>query len=172
MGKAAADVFGGFSTFLRYKNFDLNAVFSYSIGGKAYNYARQEYDSDGTYNDRNQMKLQSGWSRWEKPGDYATHPVARYGNTNQGNKVSTRYLENNDYLKMRSLTLGYNFNLKQYNINNLRVFFAGENLFTITDYSGVDPEIPTLDDGEMVSTAGPSIYPSTRKFIFGVNVTF
>ncbi|MCY4780647.1 TonB-dependent receptor [Sphingobacterium sp. UT-1RO-CII-1] len=171
LGKSSPDVFGGFSTFLRYKQFDLNAVFGYSIGGKAYNYARQEYDSDGTYNDRNQMRLLSGWSRWEKPGDVATHPIARYGNTDQGNKVSTRYLEKNDFLKMRSLTLGYNFDLKQYNISNLRVFFAGENLFTITGYSGVDPEVPSVD-GAVINTAGPAVYPMTKKFLFGVNVTF
>lgn len=171
LGKSSPDVFGGFSTFLRYKQFDLNAVFGYSIGGKSYNYARQEYDSDGTYNDRNQMRLLSGWSRWEKPGDIATHPIARYGNTDQGNKVSTRYLEKNDFLKMRSLTLGYSFNLKEYNIGNLRVFFAGENLFTITGYSGVDPEVPSVD-GAVINTAGPAVYPTTKKFLLGVNVTF
>ena len=57
------------------ERFDLNAVFGYSIGGKIYNYSRQEYDSDGTYTDRNQMKLKDGWNRWEKPGDIATHPL-------------------------------------------------------------------------------------------------
>ena len=60
----------GFSTTLTWKGFDLNAVFGYSIGGKIYNYSRQEYDSDGTYTDRNQMKLKDGWNRWEKPGEY------------------------------------------------------------------------------------------------------
>ena len=63
LGKASADLFGGISTNLRYKQFDLSAMFGYSIGGKIYNYARQEYDSDGTYTDRNQMKLQEGWSQ-------------------------------------------------------------------------------------------------------------
>ena len=59
-GSAAPDLFGGFSTTLTWKGFDLNAVFGYSIGGKIYNYSRQEYDSDGTYTDRNQMKLKNG----------------------------------------------------------------------------------------------------------------
>lgn len=180
LDKASPDFFGGFSTFLRYKQFDLSAVFGYSIGGKTYNYGRQEYDADGTYNDRNQMKLQPGWSRWEKPGDNATHPIAKYGNKDQGNKVSSRYIESNDFLKMRSLTLGYNFKMKQYNTSNLRLFFAGENLFTITNYSGVDPELPALDgdhkspavSSTLVNTAGAGVYPLTRKFIFGFNVTF
>ncbi|RZJ70349.1 MAG: SusC/RagA family TonB-linked outer membrane protein, partial [Flavobacterium sp.] len=57
LDKASPDLFGGITTYLKYKNFDLNAVFGYSLGGKVYNYSRQEYDADGTYTDRNQMVL-------------------------------------------------------------------------------------------------------------------
>ena len=171
LGTSNPKFFGGFSTSLTYKNFDLSAVFGYSIGGQIYNYSRQEYDSDGTYTDRNQMKLHDGWSRWEKPGDIATHPVAKYNNSDKGNSSSSRYLEDSDYLKLRSLSLGYNFNLKQYGIQNLRVSLSGENLFTLTDYSGVDPEIPA-SSGSVMGTAGAAVYPSVRRFMFGLNVTF
>lgn len=171
LGTGNPKFFGGFSTSLTWKNFDMSAVFGYSIGGQIYNYSRQEYDSDGTYTDRNQMKLHDGWSRWEKPGDIATHPVAKYNNSDKGNSSSSRYLENSDYLKLRSLSLGYNFNLKQYGIQNLRVSLSGENLFTLTDYSGVDPEIPA-SSGSVMGTAGAAVYPSVRRFMFGLNVTF
>ena len=117
------------------------------------------------------MKLKSGWSRWEKPGDIATHPVASYNNKSQSNVASTRFLENSDFLKLRSLTIGYNLSLPQYYIQNMRIFFAGENLFTVTGYSGVDPEIPA-DGNSVIGSAGPSVYPSTRKFMFGLNLTF
>jgi TonB-linked SusC/RagA family outer membrane protein len=171
LGKAAPDLFGGINTSLTYKKFDLNAVFGYSIGGNLYNYSRQEYDSDGTYTDRNQMVLMDGWNRWQKPGDIATHPIARYNNQDKGNSTSSRYIESNDFFRMRSLALGYNFDLKKHKVRNLRVFVAGENLFVLTKYSGVDPEIPT--DGESILfSAGPSIYPMTRKFMFGLNVSF
>lgn len=169
--RASPSIFGGFSTNLQYKQFDLNAVFGYAIGGKVYNYSRQEYDSDGTYTDRNQMKLMPEWSRWQKPGDVATHPVARYNNSSQANQMSSRYLEDRDFLRLRSLTVGYNIKLSGLNINNLRVFFAGENLFVITNYSGVDPEIPA-NDGSVLSSTGPSVYPSTRRYMFGLNVSF
>ena len=165
-------LFGGFNTSLSWKNIDLNAVFGFSMGGKIYNYSRQEYDSDGTYTDRNQMKLMDGWSRWEKPGDIATHPVASYNNQSNSHKASTRYLEDSDFLKLRSLTIGYNLSLPQYYIQNMRIFFSGENLFTITGYSGVDPEIPAKDGTTVIGSAGPSVYPSTRKFMFGLNLTF
>ncbi len=175
-GSSTPDLFGGFTTSLTYKNFDLSAVFGYSIGGHVYNYNRTEYDSDGAYTDRNQMKLQDGWSRWQKPGDIATHPKASYGNESNSNQVSSRYIENNDYLKLRSLTLGYNFKLSQYGIQNLRVYFTGENLFTITNYSGTDPELSAGEDDNknisVMGTALPGIYPAVRKFMFGLNLTF
>ncbi len=176
-GKASPDVYGSFSTSLFYKNFDLQANFGYSLGGQIYSYYRQEFDSDGAYaGDRNQMKLQKSWSRWEKPGDIATHPRAMYNNQDKGNLASSRYLESSDYLKLRSLTLGYNFDLKKYGIQTLRLSVSGENLFTITDYSGVDPELPagTNDKGvlSVTNTGGTSVYPAVRKFMLGVNLTF
>ena len=176
-GKASPDVYGSFSTSLFYKNFDLQANFGYSLGGHIYSYYRQEFASDGAYaGDRNQMKLQKGWSRWEKPGDIATHPRAMYNNQDKGNLASSRYLESSDYLKLRSLTLGYNFDLKKYGIQTLRLSVSGENLFTITDYSGVDPELPagTNDKGvlSVTNTGGISVYPAVRKFMLGVNLTF
>lgn len=168
---SAPKVFGGLNTTFIWKNLDISANFGYSFGGLIYNYSRTEYDSDGAYTDRNQMKLKSGWSRWEKPGDKATHPQAMFGNRSNSNKVSSRYIESSNYIKLRSLTIGYNFELPQYYINNLRVFFTGENLLTFTPYSGVDPEIPIID-GKISSSTGPSVYPSVRKFMFGVNVSF
>ena len=170
-------LFGGFNTSLTWKNIDLNASFGFSLGGKIYNYSRQEYDSDGAYTDRNQMKLIDGWSRWEKEGDIATHPAASYGNKSNSNKASTRYLEDGDYLKLRSLSIGYNLNLSKYYIQNMRIDFTAENVFTLTGFSGIDPEVPAYYDEttgtyKSIGTAGANLYPSTRKFMFGINLTF
>ena len=172
IGAYTPDFFGGFSTDLFYKDFDFSAVFGFSVGGKIYNYSRQEYDADGAYSDRNQMKLISSWNRWEKEGDIATHPVAAYNNPSNSNKVSSRYLESGTYLKLRSISLGYNVpisNSIDY-ISNLRLFLTGENLLTFTKYSGVDPEIPPINN--KVSGVTTAVYPSTRKFLFGFNITF
>lgn len=170
-------LFGGFNTSLTWKNIDLNASFGFSLGGKIYNYSRQEYDSDGAYTDRNQMKLIDGWSRWEKEGDIATHPAASYGNKSNSNKASTRYLEDGDYLKLRSLSIGYNLNLSKYYIQNMRIYFTAENVFTLTGFSGIDPEVPAYYDEttgtyKSIGTAGANLYPSTRKYMFGINLTF
>lgn len=176
-GAFTPDFFGGFTTNLRYKDFDLTAVFGYSVGGKIYNYARMEYDSDGAYIDRNQMKLHNGWSRWEKEGDIATHPKPVYKNLTNSAKTSSRYLESATFLKMRSLMIGYNVPLKIKGISNLRLTVSGENLFTISHFSGVDPEVPPryyYSNGQLNSTitgVASAVYPNNRKFVFGVNVT-
>lgn len=118
------------------------------------------------------MKRASSWNRWEKEGDIATHPVAAYNNPSNSNKVSSRYLESGTYLKLRSISLGYNVpisNSIDY-ISNLRLFLTGENLLTFTKYSGVDPEIPPINN--KVSGVTTAVYPSTRKFLFGFNITF
>ena len=174
-GSSSPDIFGGFSTVLRWKDIDLNAVFGYSVGGQIYNYSRQEYDSDGAYNDRNQMKLQKGWNRWEKPGDIATHPKAEYGNKSQSSKGSSRYLEDASYLRLRSLTLGYTLPWKIQYVDNVRLSFSGENLFVLSGFSGVDPELPAeVGSQYKAGSVGVAIspYPQARKFMFGLNVTF
>ena len=170
LGSAAPKVFGGISTSLRWKEFDLSATFGYSLGGQIYNYSRQEYDSDLAYADRNQMALQKGWSRWQKKGDIATHPRVLYNNKDAGQKASSRYLENSSFFKLRSLALGYNFSLPQLKVQNLRLYLNAENLFTITKYSGVDPELPA-SDGAVMGTTGPGVYPPVRRFVIGLNLS-
>lgn len=163
MGSFTPDYFGGFSTSLNYKNFDFSAMFTYSVGGEIYNFTRQSIDSDGAIPSQVQMNLYGDWNRWEKPGDIATHPLADYQNSSLSNRPSSRYLEDASYLKIRTMTLGYNIDLKKYKISNFRLFITGENLYTFSSFSGVDPETVT---GVAVNT-----YPQTRKITFGLNFT-
>lgn len=128
---------------------------------------RTEFDSDGAYTDRNQMRLKKGWSRWEKPGDIATHPKAVYGNKSHSNSTSSRYLEDASYLRLRNLTIGYNIPVKKY-ISNMRIYASGENLFVLSGFSGIDPEVPPTGSGTGVASA---VYPQTRKFVLGLNIT-
>ncbi|MEG1008051.1 MAG: TonB-dependent receptor, partial [Bacteroides sp.] len=168
-GSSNPDFYGGFSTSLSWKNIDLSTVFSYSVGGKIYNYMRMEFDSDGAYTDRNQMRLKEGWSRWQKEGDIATHPKPVYGNKSNSNSTSSRYLESASYLRLRNLTIGYNIPLRKY-VSKLRVYASGENLFVVSGFSGIDPEVPPLNNGSGTGVA-TSVYPQTRKFMFGLNIT-
>lgn len=171
-GSAIPKVTGGIMTNLTYKAFTLSAACSFVSGNKIYHYAREFYDNDGAYPTYNSMKLKSGWSRWEKPGDIATHPRPVANGNNSSNKVSTRYLEDGSFFRMNNLTLSYAVPKKVLNkvgIKYANLSLSGENLFTLTKFSGTDVELGAGDDK---STAGADLYPSSRRFSLGLNLTF
>lgn len=112
VGRSNPFLVGGFSTDLTYKNFNFGAYFSYQIGGMDYAKLRESMDSDGAYPDTNQMNLNPGWSRWQKPGDIATHPQAIYGNKTNSNAESSRYLEPAGFLALNSIFMSYTVNSK------------------------------------------------------------
>nr|WP_315029141.1 SusC/RagA family TonB-linked outer membrane protein [uncultured Chryseobacterium sp.] len=179
VGTTTPDYYGSFSTNLSIDNFYLNANIYFSQGGQIYNSYRELFDSDGAYPYYNQMVLKSDWNRWEKPGDIATHPVAIFNNNTLTNKPSSRYLEDASYVKMRSLRLGYNFPqslTEKINIRSASIYIMGENLFTITKFSGVDPEVGPSDadkqNGNPYSGNAGAIYPIPRRFSLGFNFSF
>ena len=165
---------GGISTNLTWKGLSLNAIFTFAAGAKVYNGQRAgALDRDCGRNTQPPMKLADGWSRWEKPGDIATHPQLIDGGNNNADGESTRYLENGDYFKLKSLSLAYSFpkrwlepiGLKAANLN-----VGGENLFTITSFSGQDPEI--LFSSKYNGSASEFGYPTVRRFTVGLNLQF
>lgn len=168
VGSSTPNFQGGFTLRAEYKGIFLNANFAYSQGAMIFNTARETYDSDGAYASYNQMKLQDGWSRWEKPGDVATHPRLEYNNQSQSNKLSSRHLEDGSYLRLRNLSFGYrlpNSLTEKMMIQNARIFFSGDNLWTLTNFSGMDPEI---GDGTDMN----AFYPVPKRFMFGLNFSF
>lgn len=88
--------------------------------------------------------------------------------------VSTRFLEKGDFLRLQDVSLGYNLPIKSKSISSLRVFVNGQNLWLLTDYSGVDPEVNTNKQIDDIPSAGIdySVYPRARTFSIGANVTF
>ncbi|MBD0823970.1 SusC/RagA family TonB-linked outer membrane protein [Aestuariibaculum marinum] len=169
VGSATPDFIGGFSSNIAYKGFTLDARFSFVSGGSIYNSSRELFDSDGLYPTFNQQVLIDGWSRWEQPGDNATHPRAIYGGNNNSNKPSSRYLEDRSYLKLKNVTLGYNIPttiLEKLQLSDARVYVAGDNLLTFTNYSGMDPEVGGINGDTSMS------YPVPTRFVFGLNFSF
>jgi TonB-linked SusC/RagA family outer membrane protein len=169
VGTSTPDFTGGIGNEFSYKNFSLNAFFNFVYGNQVYNSSRELFDADGTYPQYNSMVLKEGWSRWENPGDQATHPLALVNGNKLSNKPSSRYLEDGSYLRLRNITLAYDFGqslTKKLGMSNLRVFVSGDNLVTLTRFSGMDPE---------VSDANPTSgikYPLSKKVLFGLNVNF
>ena len=165
---------GAISTSLTWKGFSLNANFTFATGAMIYNGQRAgALDRDCGRNSQPPMKLKDGWSRWEKPGDIATHPQLIDGGNNGADRESTRYLENGDYFKLKSLSLGYSFPkrwLEPLHVKAANLSIGGENLFTITSFSGQDPEI--LYSSEYNGSASSFGYPTVRRFTVGLNVQF
>ena len=171
------DFIGGFNTGLSYKNLSLNVNFNFSKGGYIYNASRELFDSDGFYPTFNQQVLADGWSRWTNPGDNATHPRAVEGGNNNSNRPSSRYLEDASYIRMQNVTLAYTLPanvLDNLGLSRANIFLSGDNLLTITDFSGVDPAITGDPNDQQRGFSGRAnlSYPIPRRYVLGVNLSF
>lgn len=153
---------GGFSTSLAYKGFAISAQFSWI--GKRYinNVDRFFSESNGKYAALNQSKCLL-YDRWKKPGDIANVP--RHGIAMQ---YDDRLLENAAFLRMKNLNISYSFPqelmMRTRFIESLKIYGQAQNLFTLTKFSGLDPEVATA------SYAGH--YPLSRQLSVGLEVTF
>lgn len=154
------DYSGGIINNFRYRIFSLSANIGFVQGVYMYNSDRQLFDSDGNYPTFNQMNLADGWSRWEKPGDDATHPKAVLGGNRDANRPSTRFLEDASFIRLRNITLSVQLPssiLSRAGVSQSSIYLSADNLYTLTEWSGMDPE-----------TAG--LYPLTQRFMLGLRV--
>lgn len=157
LGSIQPDFTYGLSTTVSYKKFDLFVLFQGSQGNKAYNSLRRtlEHPTD-SYNVSS--ALLNSWTTFNP-----SNTIPYITGTRPYSYIDSRYVENALYLKLKNLTLGYNHQLKKYPVK-LRFFASAQNLFTITDYKGYDPEISSgLDIGA---------YPTARTFTLGVGLSF
>lgn len=158
---------GGFN--IKYKNFGLTVFFHYRIGQKIINTARME--SEAMYNSDNQST--AVLRRWRNEGDDTDIPRAlwNYGLNYLG---SDRFVEDCSFVRLKTLSLSYNFPksfCKKFGLNGINVFFTGYDLFTITDYSGQDPEV-TLPTTLTDLAEDDSQTPRSKRFSIGVTLNF
>lgn len=151
-----------------YKGFDLSFQLGSAWGNKLYN-ANRIY-MEGMDAGSNQFKTTlDAWTPENRDTDM---PRAVLGDPNNNTRESTRYLENGDFVRLRQLQLGYTFPsnwMKKVFIEKCRIYVSGENLFTITGYSGNDPEFSS----SILNTGIDSfVYPFTRSYVVGLQVTF
>lgn len=171
VGKSSPLFQGGVSTYLRWKGLSLNATGAFVYGNKIYNSARVSMDSDGAYTDYNMMSHDNGlgWTRWEKPGDIATHPQPKMNGNNDAHQTSSRYLEDGSFFRLKNVTLAYDFPqawMKKARIQGLKVYVSGDNLATFSKFSGMDPEIDT-EYGTYDTN-----YPVPMTVVGGIQITF
>lgn len=173
VGKATPKFTGGFTNTLLYKGIGLHITGNFVYGNDVYNYPRHKYDSDGAYIGYNQMKLKDGWHRWEKPGDIVTHPKPVMNGNKSSNGISSRYLEDGSFLRIRNITLSYNLPqqwLETLRIPTCKLFISTDNPFTFTNFSGTDPEVNLKKTSWSLPGVYTESYPVSRQFLFGVEI--
>lgn len=171
VGTANPDFFGGWNNSFTYKNFDFNFSFTYSSGAEVYASWKAVVTRLGSNLFPN---LESEVNkRWTGPGTSNTVPRAIYGNT-YNNSNSTRFLEDGSYIRLRNISLGYTLPgmlMKQWGMQHLRIYAQADNLFLLTKYSGLDPEVNSNTDPKFLGNDN-LILPQPRTVIFGLNLTF
>ena len=168
IGDPNPDFTFGLTNDFAYKNFTLSVFFQGSYGNDIYNASRIE--TEGMYDGKNQST--AVLNRWRKPGDVTDIPRAVKSTDNI--KASSRWVEDGSYLRLKTLTLAYNVPvdaLERYGIRKIQPYFTAQNLWTLTNYKGFDPEV---NEGLSGPTMGIDwgTYPQTKSFIFGLNIEF
>jgi iron complex outermembrane receptor protein len=153
IGSAQPDLTYGFSNTITYKNWELNFFFRGVYGNDLLNFSKMSYAT----------------TQW-LPGANVLNDALTIG-LNDNPKYSSYYIEDGSYLRLDNASLGYTFDVSgMRDIEKLRVYVTGQNLFTITNYTGLDPEVDMsgLDPG----VEGREYYPKSRTISVGVNVSF
>jgi TonB-linked SusC/RagA family outer membrane protein len=159
----------GYNLDLSYKNFDLGLFFQGSYGGKIFNYGRAMQD----FANQNGAGLGSltvaGLDTWSPSNPNATLPIFQQNSTvTSPTPPSSFFVESGSYLRLKMATIGYTLP-KIKGIKKLRVYAQAYNLFTITKYSGQDPEVNDGNPNNLGIDYGTA-YPISQKFVFGVNL--
>lgn len=147
-----------------WKGFDLEIYLQGVAGNQIYNGNRAALEAMSVA----QNQLVTVLDRWSPTNPSTTMPRAVFSDPNKNNRVSNRFLEDGSYLRLKSITLGYTLPKRlteKAHMSEVRFSFSGQNLFTLTRYTGLDPEV----GGAGIDT---NVYPVTRNFTFGLNITF
>lgn len=172
LGNASPKLFGGLTNTVTWKNFDLGVLLNFQTGNDVYNLNKFFGEGGGT-RDANRVLFADQLNRWQKPGDITVVPrLTAFGN-NYTLEQNSRFLEDGSFLKLRSLTLGYTIPRRitaLAKLETVRFYFSGTNLFTLTHYTGPDPEVnvTSLQNIQGLDLGTP---PQPRIIQFGVNVT-
>jgi len=156
----------GFSANVSFKNFDFSAFFAGVSGNKVYNLIR--YTLENPLGGRN--LLAGVADRWTP-----TNPNNEYAGVLQGGRlpISDRFLEDGSFLRCKNLTLGYRLPaFKRIGLQSARVYVSTNNPFTITRYSGFDPEVNSFGNSNTLIGVDNLVYPVAKSFLVGLQVAF
>ena len=165
-------VFGGWSNTLSYKNFTLSMLFQYQLGGDAYYSTMHESASGALGMSILREMYGNTWTPDRTDAKYAKLMWMPSADTNT--QANDRSVYSNSYFRLRNITLSYTFEpawLERLHVSGASVFFTATNLFTITDWPGLDPDMAATN-AFTKTTETKDVYPMSRSFSFGLKLQF
>ncbi|AWM33242.1 SusC/RagA family TonB-linked outer membrane protein [Hymenobacter nivis] len=175
MGNAQPKYYGGITNTFRFMNFDFSAFLQYNVGNKVYNNPRAYTQGMSSVYGQDVAVL----NRWTPTNTNTDMPRAVYNDPNNNARTSDRFLEDGSYLRLKSLTLGYTLPsalATRAHLRTVRIYVQSQNLVTFTKYTGLDPEVSTVNGTNQDSNASPGTdfftYPQARTITGGVTLGF
>ena len=178
LGSPIPKFYGGLDLTASYKGFDFNAYFYAVYGNKLLNYEKsnlQSFQNRGFVGVQN-VSTDFYENHWTPSNPSNTYSRASYNDDATGSNVpSSAWIENGSFLKLKNLTVGYTLPSilsQRFSLSKVRAYVSTQNLFTITSYSGLDPEIGIQGGNASQNGVDNGTYPGSRYFTIGLNVTF
>jgi len=162
----------GLTNNLTYKNFDLSIFLQGSYGNKIFNFTRRYTEG---MNGVAMNQLRSVTNRWTPDNPSNTMPRMVLGDPNGNNRVSDRFVEDGSYLRIQNISFGYvlpNDLINRFRLSKLRFYGAIQNLWTLTKYSGYDPELGAYNQDALLMNVDNGHYPNPRTYTLGLNIEF
>ncbi len=172
IGNAQPKLIGGFTNRVSWKGIDLSILIQGSYGNSVLNFTNTTLLNSGANLENNQSRL--ALQRWRKEGDITNVPKYELNNT-FNNFHSSRYLEDGSFVRVKNVSLGYNLPKKwitRYGVANVRVYASATNLYTLTRYSGPDPEVSTLDGSTTAQGIDFFTFPQVKTVFGGLTIGF
>jgi len=165
IGNPNPDLFGGIFTTLSFKNFELSAIFNYSVGNDVFNYLKYQTESMDSYNNQSSSIL----GRWKNDGDITDMPRASFGDPTGNTVFSDRWIEDGSYLRLEQLSLSYVLPAVSGIYKGITLYVTGSNLLTFTKYTGYDPDMMYANSPFYMGVDYGKM-PQTRSFIVGLKL--
>ncbi|RAJ08816.1 TonB-linked SusC/RagA family outer membrane protein [Chitinophaga skermanii] len=171
LGSPHPDFLYSFSLNARYKNWDVSAFFNGSQGNKIYE-ATRYYTDFGTFDGTASKRLLNAWNPTTNPNSNIPSPYRGAGNMELAS--NDYYVQDGSYFRMKNIQIGYTFKTKMLGnyIKGLRVYGSATNLFTITKYTGLDPEVSQTNSAYSALGVDFGIYPVGRQYLVGLSANF
>jgi len=176
VGSAIPKVTSGLNIALNYKGWDISVFFQGAYGQKILSVLNR--DIEGFYRPFN-VTERYFLNHWTGDGSTNTSPRASWNASGNNTQISTRFLEDGSYTRLKNIQFGYTVPkgvVGKYGLSNIRIYFSGTNLFTWSKYSGMDPEMSvsnnSVKDGDKANGIDWGTYPAAKSYNVGVNISF